>query len=260
MAEAEGGSVVEAQEDDASGVVKGETAVRAGEEGEAAEADVPADGPGETSVESGAEDAAPVPAPTAPSTAVGDSTSASPSGPAANVDAASAPSLAADSPAATPKPAPARARFLPSKAFLSGAVQPAKPVSVPAAVSGVSKFTPAAPKPKIAPAAAALGAAPRPARGTAIVPVFAPRIPPRDRPTLVIVTGDANSSEYNPGGFLGCARRALDRGWDVEVVAFTHGISSLWTGEQQVKVTKDGRRRGELRVVDLAQFGEELVL
>ncbi|BGP38872.1 hypothetical protein JCM10449v2_002810 [Rhodotorula kratochvilovae] len=177
---------------------------------------------------------------------------------AAPADDACAVEPAADSSASTPASEPAKSRFLPSKAFLSGSVQPAKPVAAvataPKPASGPSKFTPAAPKPKIAPVItpAKPAAPPKPA--------FAPRIPPSDRPTLVIVTGDANSSEYNPGGFLGCVRRALDRGWDVEVVAFTHGISSLWTGEQQIKVTSDGRRRGELRVIDLAQFGEELVL
>ncbi|GAA5893719.1 hypothetical protein JCM8208_001226 [Rhodotorula glutinis] len=168
-----------------------------------------------------------------------------------------------------PVAAPAKSRFAPSQAFLSGVVQPAKPITpeaaaaataavaaVPRPASGASKFTPAAPKPAPAPRPPS-----RPAQGTTLTPVFAPRIlEPRTRPTLVIVTGDANSSEYNPGGFLGCVRRALDRGWDVEVYAFTHGISSLWSGEQQIKVTRDGRRRGELRVVDLAQFGEELVL
>ncbi|GAA5821072.1 hypothetical protein JCM3770_000078 [Rhodotorula araucariae] len=176
-------------------------------------------------------------------------------------DEASAAEPAPDSAALTPASDSATPRFLPSKAFLSGSVQPAKPVAVPAIpativkpAAGPSKFTPAAPKPKNAPVVVTRIATAPPK------PAFAPRTTRSDRPTLVIVTGDANSSEYNPGGFLGCVRRALDRGWDVEVVAFTHGISSLWTAEQQVKVTSDGRRRGELRVVDLAQFGEELVL
>ncbi|GAA5880641.1 hypothetical protein JCM1840_002278 [Sporobolomyces johnsonii] len=83
----------------------------------------------------------------------------------------------------------------------------------------------------------------------------------RDRPTLVIATGDANSSEYNPGGFLGCVRRALDRGWDVEICSFsTHGLSSSWAAEQRNRVTKDGRERGELRIVNLEVFAEELVM
>ncbi|GAA6023340.1 hypothetical protein JCM11491_000572 [Sporobolomyces phaffii] len=83
---------------------------------------------------------------------------------------------------------------------------------------------------------------------------------PRSRPTLVIATGDANSSEYNPGGFLGCVRRALDRGWDVEIASFsTHGLSSLWAGERAKRVTDDGRARGELRIVNLETFAEELV-
>lgn len=94
-------------------------------------------------------------------------------------------------------------------------------------------------------------------------PVPAPHAPVtlRERPTLVIATGDANSSEYNPGGFLGCVRRALDRGWDVEIASFsTHGLSSLWAGEKAKKVTEDGRARGELRIVNLETFAEELVM
>jgi len=84
---------------------------------------------------------------------------------------------------------------------------------------------------------------------------------PRSRPTLVIATGDANSSEYNPGGFLGCVRRALDRGWDVEIASFsTHGLSSLWHGEKAKRVTEDGKARGELRIVNLENFAEELLL
>ena len=84
---------------------------------------------------------------------------------------------------------------------------------------------------------------------------------PRARPTLVIATGDANSSEYNPGGFLGCVRRALDRGWDVEIASFsTHGLSSLWIGEKAKRLTEDGKPRGELRIVNLETFAEELVL
>ncbi|GAA5950409.1 hypothetical protein JCM3775_005363, partial [Rhodotorula graminis] len=112
-----------------------------------------------------------------------------------------------------PGPAPAKSRFAPSQAFLSGVVQRAKPtvdtpdaaaaaVPAPRPASGASKFTPAAPKPAPVPRAPS-----RPAQGTTLTPVFAPRIlGPRTRPTLVIVTGDANSSEYNPGGFLGCVR------------------------------------------------------
>ncbi|KAK4334157.1 Vacuolar protein-sorting-associated protein 60 [Rhodotorula toruloides] len=161
---------------------------------------------------------------------------------------------------------PAKPRFVPSSAYLTGSAQPS---STPAstATSSQPKFLPAQPKitpaqpkitpapPKIVPAAAKI--VPAPPKPPAVVQ-FVPRRPPRDRPVLVIVTGDANSSEYNPGGFLGCVRRALDRGWDVEIAAFTHGISSLWTGEQMKRTTSDGRRRGELRVIDLALFAEEL--
>ncbi|GAA5944500.1 uncharacterized protein JCM15063_006382 [Sporobolomyces koalae] len=83
----------------------------------------------------------------------------------------------------------------------------------------------------------------------------------RARSTLVIATGDANSSEYNPGGFLGCVTRALDRGWDVEIASFsTHGMSPHWNPEKHDRVTADGRMRGELRIVNLESFAEELLL
>ena len=80
-----------------------------------------------------------------------------------------------------------------------------------------------------------------------------------NRPTLVFVTGDANASEYNPEGFLGCAVKALVRGWDVEVVSFGGALSDRWaTVMGKSRVGKKGS--GVLRVVDLEGWGEELVL
>ncbi|KAK4704935.1 hypothetical protein P7C70_g1276, partial [Phenoliferia sp. Uapishka_3] len=91
--------------------------------------------------------------------------------------------------------------------------------------------------------------------------------PAGPRPVLVLATGDANSSEYNPNGFLGCVRRALDRGWDVEIIAFPMGTSSSWVGEAENVALAGGSEqgdgavggRGRLKVVDLAAFGEELL-
>ncbi|GAA5981982.1 hypothetical protein JCM11641_006819 [Rhodosporidiobolus odoratus] len=147
-------------------------------------------------------------------------------------------------------------RFLPSAAYTSGKATTANatPKFIPASEVPKPKFTPA--QPKITPAP------PKPPpppllSNPSVLPVV-PRSDFRDRPTLVIATGDANSSEYNPGGFLGCVRRALDRGWDVEVAAFTHGLSSHWTAEQQKRVTEEGRERGQLRVINLGTFAEEL--
>ncbi|BGP30982.1 hypothetical protein JCM10296v2_002746 [Rhodotorula toruloides] len=188
--------------------------------------------------------------------------------------------LPADIPPPAPSPTPvsnasssattvaAKPRFVPSSAYLTGSAQPSNtPNPTPASsqpkfVPAQPKITPAQPKitpapPKIVPTAAKI--VPAQLKPPAVVQ-FVPRRPSRDRPVLVIVTGDANSSEYNPGGFLGCVRRALDRGWDVEIAAFTHGISSHWTAEQMKRTTSDGRRRGELRVIDLALFAEELVM
>lgn len=92
--------------------------------------------------------------------------------------------------------------------------------------------------------------------------------PAGPRPVIVLATGDANSSEYNPTGFLGCVRRALERGWDVEIVAFPMGTSASWLGEEaraaEAAENEQGDRarggKGRLKVVDLEAFAEELVL
>ncbi|BGP55233.1 hypothetical protein JCM8202v2_002831 [Rhodotorula sphaerocarpa] len=171
-------------------------------------------------------------------------------------------------PAADVVPAPPANRFQPSAAFVAaGESNPSSPAGTPSTAAPAApaaaaqkpadpRFVPAGDKP--AANSAAVPTPPAPAKKASVLRIV-PRTPPRDRPVLVIGTGDANSSEYNPGGFLGCVRRALDRGWDVEIAAFTSGISSLWTGEQVRRFTDDGRPRGELRVIDLGLFGEELV-
>lgn len=64
---------------------------------------------------------------------------------------------------------------------------------------------------------------------------------------------------------MGCARRALERGWDVEIVAFPLGTSSSWLSEQARQALEVGeggegvRGRGRLSVVNLELFAEELV-
>lgn len=75
----------------------------------------------------------------------------------------------------------------------------------------------------------------------------------------MIATGDANSSEYNPNGFLGCVKRALARGWDVEIVAFSEGTSSSWRHLESETERDIDPKRGKLNVVDLGRFAEELV-
>ena len=77
------------------------------------------------------------------------------------------------------------------------------------------------------------------------------------RPKIVLVSGDAKTSEFNPTGFLGCVRRALERGWDVEVYSFAMGTSAAWAVEQ-ARPKQEGR--GSLRIIDLEQFAEELIL
>lgn len=83
----------------------------------------------------------------------------------------------------------------------------------------------------------------------------------KTRPVLVLATGDANSSEYNPTGFLGCVRRALVLGWDVELYAFPEGLSATWAGEEARATLEreQDERKGILRIIDLEVFAEELV-
>lgn len=94
---------------------------------------------------------------------------------------------------------------------------------------------------------------------------FTPSATDPARPLLVVATGDAASSEYAPNGFLGCVRRALERGWDVEIVAFPFGTSSSWIAEERraeamADEMGDGiGQRGRLKVIDLEDFAEELV-
>lgn len=82
----------------------------------------------------------------------------------------------------------------------------------------------------------------------------------KTRPVLVLATGDANSSEYNPTGFLGCVRRALALGWDVELLAFPEGLASTWIGEQARATLEheNNEKYGILRIIDLEVFAEEM--
>lgn len=59
-------------------------------------------------------------------------------------------------------------------------------------------------------------------------------------------------------------RRALDRGWDVEIIAFPLGTSSSWLGEEARAAIVGGEElgvggRGRLRVINLEAFAEELI-
>lgn len=74
----------------------------------------------------------------------------------------------------------------------------------------------------------------------------------KDRPTMIVATGDASEAEYS-AGFLKNVERALNNGWNVEVAAWGANISQeYWALERK------GRWRGRFRVVKLDDFAEEL--
>ncbi|SCV74836.1 BQ2448_7865 [Microbotryum intermedium] len=96
---------------------------------------------------------------------------------------------------------------------------------------------------------------------------FSPITSPR--PLMLLVSGDAKSSEYNPSGFLGCIRKALSLNWDVEIWAFKKSTNRLWhelRNEQVRKRTGSGSGGGEhvwgngdVRLVDLSTWAGELI-
>lgn len=77
---------------------------------------------------------------------------------------------------------------------------------------------------------------------------------PDIQPVLVLATGDAKASEFNPRGFYGCVERALKRGWEVEIVAWERAVS--WSWEELVRKVE---WRDKVRIVLLDDFLEELV-
>lgn len=46
--------------------------------------------------------------------------------------------------------------------------------------------------------------------------------------TMVLATGDGGDSEFGGGGFYGVIKRALDRGWQVEVVSWEEQLSGVY--------------------------------
>ncbi len=74
--------------------------------------------------------------------------------------------------------------------------------------------------------------------------------------TIVLATGDAAPAEFSPeGGFLKCIKRALTRGWIVELVCWRHSMSRLWR-DKSFRV----EWRDAFSVVELDDFVDELVL
>ena len=74
--------------------------------------------------------------------------------------------------------------------------------------------------------------------------------------TIVLATGDAAPAEFSPeGGFLKCIKRALTRGWFVELVCWRKSMSRLWRD----KIFRI-EWRNTFSVVELDDYVDELVL
>ncbi|KDQ08114.1 hypothetical protein BOTBODRAFT_59559 [Botryobasidium botryosum FD-172 SS1] len=82
--------------------------------------------------------------------------------------------------------------------------------------------------------------------------------PPPAGSTIVLATGDGASSQFNPDGFLGCVRRAIERGWKVELVGWEDGTSRAW--KELMDLTGDGKGgKGSLTIVGLEKWGLDLL-
>lgn len=86
--------------------------------------------------------------------------------------------------------------------------------------------------------------------------------------TIVLATGDGASSQFNPDGFIGCVKRAVDRGWRVELVAWDEGVNRVWRElEREVQATAgsagsgsgSGRGRGSFVIISLEEWVSELI-
>jgi hypothetical protein len=82
-----------------------------------------------------------------------------------------------------------------------------------------------------------------------------PSPPPRGS-TIVLATGDGASGQFNSDGYVGCVKRAVDRGWRVELVGWEETTSLAWT-ELRGLVTDVGGRPG-LTIIGLERWGLDL--
>lgn len=72
--------------------------------------------------------------------------------------------------------------------------------------------------------------------------------------TMVLATGDAAEAEFSDG-FLSNVERALERGWNVELVGWRRNISGAWRNQAfQAKWAV-----GQFRLIELDDFAEELL-
>lgn len=71
--------------------------------------------------------------------------------------------------------------------------------------------------------------------------------------TMVLASGDAAEAEYS-GGFLKTVERFLKRGWKVEVLAWSGGLSMEYRNREFLKTWE-----GKFKVIELDDFAEEML-
>jgi hypothetical protein len=83
--------------------------------------------------------------------------------------------------------------------------------------------------------------------------------PPARGSTIVLASGDAAKSQFNPQGFLGCVRKALERGWRVEVVSWEESRSRAWTELKEEFDLMAGSDENALKIIGLDKWGMDLL-
>ncbi|KAI9725164.1 MAG: hypothetical protein M1828_003506 [Chrysothrix sp. TS-e1954] len=72
------------------------------------------------------------------------------------------------------------------------------------------------------------------------------------RPVMILATGDAAEAEYS-AGFMKMVERALSKGWDVEIAAWSNSVSQGYRKMMQKQRFKD-----RLKIVELDGYADEL--
>lgn len=70
---------------------------------------------------------------------------------------------------------------------------------------------------------------------------------------IVLATGDAAEAEYSQG-FLKMVERALEKGWEVELVSFKHNISGAYRKKEFT-----AKWRKQFKIIPLDEYVEELL-
>lgn len=80
--------------------------------------------------------------------------------------------------------------------------------------------------------------------------------------TIVLATGDANRSQFNPEGFLEPVRQAVQNGWSVEIVGWQNGRNRAYAqlaSDLEKGVVPGKALGGRLKLINLDTWGLELL-